>query len=179
MRELVKKLNKQAITTKAAPFEPGGSGIEVRPLGLRVISVLDLTADVLRRSGIKRGMRVLDLGCGSGDASLLIAKMVGLSGLVVGVDESAAAIDEAEKRATVAGRCYWTRFLRADPGTFVPDERFDAAVVRSTLLRQGEPAAFLRLSASVRPDGVIIVVSPTGQSQVPIRFFTEIGGLLS
>jgi hypothetical protein len=30
MRELVKKLNKQAITTKAAPFEPGDSGIEVR-----------------------------------------------------------------------------------------------------------------------------------------------------
>jgi SAM-dependent methyltransferase len=48
-------------------------------------------------------MRILDLGCGSGDTSLLIAKMVGPSGLVVGVDRSAAAIDEAEKRATIAG----------------------------------------------------------------------------
>ena len=133
MRQLAKKLNMQMATAKAPPSEPADSGIETRPLGLRVISVLDLTADVVRRSGIERGMRVLDLGCGSGDASLLIAKMVGASGLVVGVDESAAAIDEAEKRATIAGRCYWTRFVRADPDTFAPPERFDAVVARQTL----------------------------------------------
>ena len=97
MRRLVKKPNMRVTTTNAPPSERGDSGIEVRPLGLRVISVLDLTADVLRRSGIERGTRVLDLGCGSGDASLLIAKMVGPSGLVVGVDESAQAIDEIER----------------------------------------------------------------------------------
>jgi ubiquinone/menaquinone biosynthesis C-methylase UbiE len=159
MRELVKKLDMQVATANAPPSEPGDSGIEVTPLGLRVISVLDLTANVLRRSGIERGMRVLDLECGSGDASLVIAEMVGPSGLVVGVDKSAKAIDEAEKRATVAGRCYWTRFVKADPDTFVPHEPFDVVVVRLSLLRQGEPATFLRLSACVRPDGVIIVVS--------------------
>jgi ubiquinone/menaquinone biosynthesis C-methylase UbiE len=103
-------------------------------------------------------MRVLDLGCGSGDTSLLVAKMVGASGLVVGVDKSAEAIDEAEKRATIAGRCYWTRFVREDPDTFVSPERFDAVVVRLSLL-QGQRATFLRLSACVRPDGVILVVS--------------------
>jgi ubiquinone/menaquinone biosynthesis C-methylase UbiE len=179
MRQLVKKLNMQVITASASPSELGDSGIEVRPQGLRVISVLDLSADVLKRSGIERGMRVLDLGCGSGDASLLIARMVGASGLVVGVDESAQAIDEAEKRATVASRCYWMRFVRANPDTFVPPERFDAVVVRLSLLRQGEPATFLRLSACVRPDGVIIVVSPAGQSQMPIRSLIEMGRLLS
>jgi ubiquinone/menaquinone biosynthesis C-methylase UbiE len=179
MRRLVKKPNMRVITTNAPPSELGDSGIEVSPLGFRVISVQDLTADVLKRSGIERGMRVIDLGCGSGDASLLIAKMVGPSGLVVGVDESAQAIDEAEKRATVAGRCYWMRFVRANPDTFVPPERFDAVVVRLSLLRQGEPATFLRLSACVRTDGVIIVVSPAGQSQMPIRFFIEMGRLLS
>ena len=179
MRRLVKKPNMRVTTINSPPSELGDSGIEVSPRGFRVISVQDLTADVLKRSGIKRGMRVLDLGCGSGDASLLIAKMVGPSGLVVGVDEAAAAIDEAEKRATIAGHCYWTRFVKADPDTFVPHEPFDAVVVRLTLLRQGEPATFLRLSACVRPDGVIIVVSPAGRSQTPIRFFVEIGRLLS
>jgi ubiquinone/menaquinone biosynthesis C-methylase UbiE len=167
------------IATNGSPSEFGDSGIEVRPQELRVIPVLDLTADVLRRSGIKRGMRVLDLGCGSGDASLLIAKMVGPSGLVVGVDESVEALDEAERRATVAGHCYWTRFVRADPDTFVPPERFDAVVVPLILLGQGEPATFLRLSACVRPDGMIMVVSPAGRSQMPIRSFIEIGRLLS
>ena len=179
MRQLAKKLNIKITTANGSPSESGDSGIEVRPLGLRVISVLDLTADVVRRSGIERGMRVLDLGCGSGDTSLLIAKMVGASGLVVGVDKSAEAIDEADKRATIAGRCYWTRFVRADPETFIPPERFDAVVVRLTLLRQGEPATFPRLSACVRPDGVIMVVSPASGAEMPIRVFIEMGRLLS
>ena len=81
MRQLAKKLNMNVTEANGSPSEPGDSGIEVRSLGLQVISVLDLTADVVRRSGLERGMRVLDLGCGSGDTSLLIAKMVGASGL--------------------------------------------------------------------------------------------------
>jgi ubiquinone/menaquinone biosynthesis C-methylase UbiE len=159
MRQLVRKLNMQVTTATGSPFEFGDSGIEVRPLGLRVISVLDLTEDVLRRSGIERGMRVLDLECGAGNASLSIAKLIGPSGLVVGVDRSAEAIDVAEKRATVAGYCYWTRFVTADPNTFVPHERFDAVVVRLTLFRQGERATFLRLSACVHPGGIVVFVS--------------------
>jgi cyclopropane fatty-acyl-phospholipid synthase-like methyltransferase len=146
--------------------ELGGSGIEVSPMGLRISSVLDLTEDVLRRAGIERGMRVLDLECGAGDASLSIAKLIGPSGLVVGVDRSREAIDVAEKRATVAGNCYWTRFVAADPSAFVPHERFDAVVARLTLFRQGECATFLRLSACIRPDGIIMVVSgePAGNA---------------
>jgi ubiquinone/menaquinone biosynthesis C-methylase UbiE len=102
-------------------------------------------------------MRVLDLGCGVGALSLWIAKLVGPNGLVVGVDESAEAIDVAEKRSTVAGQCYWTRFVTADPNTFVPDQRFDAVVVRRDLLLQGERATFLRLSTCLHPEGVIII----------------------
>jgi ubiquinone/menaquinone biosynthesis C-methylase UbiE len=128
---------------------------------------------------IERGMRVLDLGCRSGDASLLIAEMVGPSGLLVGVDGSAEAIDEAEKRATIAGRCYWTRFVRADPDTFVPHERFDAVVVRVILLRQVEPTNFARLSACVRRGGVIMLVSLQAGMEMSIRFFIKIGRLLS
>ena len=179
MRQLVKKPSVQVVTANASPSEVGDSGIEVKPLGLRIISVLDPTADVLRRSGIERGMRVLDLGCGVGDVSLWIARLVGPSGLVVGVDESAEAIDVAQKRATVAGQCYWTRFVRADPDTFVPHEPFDAVVVRLTLLGQGGPATFLRLSAFVRRDGVTLVVSSAGQSHMPIQYLIEMGRLLS
>ena len=166
MRQLVKKLNMQVAIANAPPSELDDSGAEVRPLGLRVISVPDLTEDVLRQAGIERGMRVLDLECGAGNASLLIAKLIGPSGLVVGVDRSREAIDVAERRATVAGYCYWTRFVAADPSTFVPHERFDAVVVRLTLFRQGERATFLRLSACVRPDGVIMVASgkPAGNA---------------
>jgi hypothetical protein len=43
------------------------------PLLAKVISVPDLTEDVIR-SAIQRGMLVLELGCGVGDVSLSIAK---------------------------------------------------------------------------------------------------------
>jgi len=115
---------------------------------------------------MERGMRVLDLECGAGDASLRIAKLVGPTGLVVGIYESAKVIDVAQRRAAVNGRCYWARFVAPDLNTFVPHERFDAVVARLTLFRQDERATFLRLSACVRPSGVIMVVlsKPAGNA---------------
>jgi ubiquinone/menaquinone biosynthesis C-methylase UbiE len=85
--------------------------------------------------------------------------LVGSSGLVVGIDRSAESINVAEKRATVAGYCYWTRFVAADPDTFVPNERFDAVVVRPTLWHQGPRSTFLWLSDCVCPGGVVVFVS--------------------
>ncbi|MEH2513630.1 cyclopropane fatty-acyl-phospholipid synthase-like methyltransferase [Nitrobacteraceae bacterium AZCC 1564] len=141
--------------TLSAPL----SESEVTPVGLRVISAMKLGEDALKRCGIERGMRVFDLECGTGDASLAIAKVVGPTGLVVGIDTSAEAIDVAEKRATLAGQCYWTRFVTADLNTFVPPERFNAVVVRLTGLHQAGRASFSRLSAYVRPYGVIVIAS--------------------
>ena len=136
---------------------------EVTRLARQATFVRDLTEDALHRAGVERGMRVLDLGCGTGDTSLLLAKLVGASGLVVGVDPSAEAIHVAEKRATVAGQCYWTRFVAADLGTFAPDKPFDAVVARLILLDGHERAAALRLLSHqvrphhVRPVGIIAV----------------------
>jgi SAM-dependent methyltransferase len=162
--EIVVKMT--ARNTQEPSYASGRSGTEVGPLRPKVVSVPDVTEDVLRRSGIERGMLALDLGCGVGDASLWIAKLVGPTGLVVGVDGSAEVIDVAQKRATVAGQCYWTRFVTADPNTFIPHKRFDVIVVRRALLLQGERATVLRLSACVRPDGVIIIAAgkPAGSA---------------
>ena len=49
----------------------------------------DLTEEVLRRAGVGPGMRVLDVGCGTGDVSFLAARLVGPTGSVLGVDRSA------------------------------------------------------------------------------------------
>jgi ubiquinone/menaquinone biosynthesis C-methylase UbiE len=111
-------------------------------------------------------MRVLDLGCGVGDVSLRIAKLVGPTGLVVGVDESAEDIDTAERRATVAGQCYWTRFVTADLETFMPHGRFDVVVVHRTFSIEREGATLSRLSSWLRPDGIIIIMTgkPAGST---------------
>lgn len=42
----------------------------------------------LTKAGIKQGMRVLDLGCGKGIMSCNIAKLVGQTGQVIGLDNS-------------------------------------------------------------------------------------------
>jgi ubiquinone/menaquinone biosynthesis C-methylase UbiE len=48
---------------------------------------------------LRPGLRVLDVGCGTGDDARDIAGMVGASGKVVGLDNSQAMVDEARRRA--------------------------------------------------------------------------------
>jgi ubiquinone/menaquinone biosynthesis C-methylase UbiE len=43
------------------------------------------------------GMRVLDVGCGTGDVLFLAARLVGPTGAVLGVDRSAAAVAVASR----------------------------------------------------------------------------------
>jgi SAM-dependent methyltransferase len=54
---------------------------------------------LLLRAGIQPGQRVLDVACGPGDPSLEIARRVGPTGQVVGVDISAGALEVARERA--------------------------------------------------------------------------------
>jgi SAM-dependent methyltransferase len=155
MRELQKKLamKMQARNIENRSGEVRGTGPELRLPRRRIASVLDLSEDVLRLSGIVRGMRVLHLECGTGDASLRIAKLVGPSGLVIGIDRSTEAVELAQRRATTAGQCYWTRFIAADPEIFTVPGPFDAVVARLA------PGAFpLRLAAHVRPGGLVVLV---------------------
>jgi ubiquinone/menaquinone biosynthesis C-methylase UbiE len=56
-----------------------------------------LTERALERMEIRTGDRVLDLGCGSGWATRLIAQRVGPRGIAVGVDISDAMIREAQQ----------------------------------------------------------------------------------
>jgi ubiquinone/menaquinone biosynthesis C-methylase UbiE len=47
------------------------------------------TDSFLRAAGIASGMRVLDIGCGMGDVTMLAAQLVGPTGSVVSVDQEA------------------------------------------------------------------------------------------
>jgi cyclopropane fatty-acyl-phospholipid synthase-like methyltransferase len=157
----MKERDHQVTTADAIPSKPRPATADARPLRPRIIVLPDLTEDALRTAGIARGMRVLDLECGVAGFAFTIAKVIGPSGLIVGVDRSQTIIDDAGRHATVAGCCYWARFIAADPATFVPDEPFDAVVGRPTSFHPGKGAAFLRLSACVHPDGLIII-APAG-----------------
>jgi 2-polyprenyl-3-methyl-5-hydroxy-6-metoxy-1,4-benzoquinol methylase len=57
-----------------------------------------LTERMLVAAGIRRGMHVLDIGCGVGDVSFLLADLVGSDSLVLGVDIDTECLKVAEER---------------------------------------------------------------------------------
>jgi len=58
--------------------------------------------ELLGRAGLTQGMRVADIGCGTGLVSLWIAAQLGAGGSVMGVDMSGEQLRIAEKNAVAA-----------------------------------------------------------------------------
>jgi ubiquinone/menaquinone biosynthesis C-methylase UbiE len=59
--------------------------------------------EMLRRRPYPAGARVLDVGCGFGDATLQIARLVGPAGAAIGVDCASNFIDASKRDAAQAG----------------------------------------------------------------------------
>jgi SAM-dependent methyltransferase len=114
----------------------GYSETEARWLTEQGALLEELTADVLHRAGLERGMRVLDIGCGMGDVSLLAAQMVGSEGRVLGVDRATSSVETA--RALSRGILN-VNFVQSELSTFETDSMFDALIGRFVLLYVPEP----------------------------------------
>lgn len=115
------------------------------------------TERFFRAGGLKAGMRVLDLGCGMGDVSILAADIVGPAGSVLGVDRDAQALTRARERAAQHGCSNYVSFEQTHLEELTPGKMFDAAVGRYVLLYQADPAATLQHVASlVKPGGRLI-----------------------
>lgn len=125
----------------------GGVVMRVRPHAGRVYD--DLSPDPRRllaagiRGQIAPGSRVLDVGCGTGASSAVLAEGVGRSGSVVGLEADAESVRFARRRYTAGHLGY----ERMEPGALggEADGAFDAAVVNGALLigasggAEGEP----------------------------------------
>ncbi len=115
---------------------------------------------LFREAGIGPGQRVLDLGSGVGDVSMLAARLVGPSGEVVGIERDVSSIAVAKARVAEAGFRN-VSFTQTDASQIASDQPFDAAVGRFILMFLPDPAAVLRsLSALVRPGGVLAFQEP-------------------
>jgi ubiquinone/menaquinone biosynthesis C-methylase UbiE len=128
---------------------------ELRRLRLQADILKPITTRLLREAGLAQGMRVVDLGCGPGDVSLLAAEIVGPTGLVTGIDRSPSAIDTARMRVKAAGLAN-INFVEADAAVATGTGTFDLAVGRYVLLHQSDPAAFVRAATThVRRGGAV------------------------
>jgi 2-polyprenyl-3-methyl-5-hydroxy-6-metoxy-1,4-benzoquinol methylase len=115
----------------------------------------ELTEDVFVRAGIGPGMRVLDVGCGAGDVSFLLAGMVGPSGAVVGVDRSEDAVAMANARALAMGLGQ-VSFSQGEIEDISLDQAADAAVGRFVLMYSPDPSVSLRrIAENVRAGGIV------------------------
>ena len=114
------------------------------------------TCHVLLDAGLRRGMRVADLGCGIGTVTTLIGDFVGPEGYVVGMDASEAQV--AEARARLSSKATNIRFVEASAlDTSWPDESFDMVYCRFLLLHLCEPEKALReMRRLLKPGGVIV-----------------------
>ncbi len=110
---------------------------------------------LLERAGLRPGMRVLDVGSGSGDVALLARELVGPEGSVVGVDQNPAILELARARAAAAGHDN-VRFVAADVADLVLDEPVDAVVGRLVLMYVGDRGRALdNLVRQLRAGGVV------------------------
>ncbi len=110
--------------------------------------------DVLARAQISEGERVLDVGCGCGHTTLEIARQVGKSGSVTGIDISAMMLDHARTRADAAG-VENVEFLNADAATQqFPETGFELLFSRFGVMFFSDPvAAFKNLASAIKPGG--------------------------
>src|SRR5579862_2462278 len=89
------------------------------------------------------GDRVLDVGCGFGDATQQLARIVGPEGSALGVDVAPRFVDAAREEAAAAGVSN-VRFEVADVEVTRFDETFDYAFARFGTMFFANPVAALR-----------------------------------
>jgi SAM-dependent methyltransferase len=134
----------------------GHSERELARLGAQARLVDPITRRFLVEAGIGTGMRVLDVGSGTGDVAFLAAELVGRAGEVVGIDRSTAALTVARARTEERGLAN-VSFLEGDPASTTFPRPFDAAIGRYVLQFQTDPAVMLRsIARHVQPDGLLV-----------------------
>lgn len=118
------------------------------------------TERLCKRAGISEGMRVLEIGSGAGDVALMLAKRIGPTGQVVGVDVNADILDTARQRAADAG-LQNTEFIAGDARNLDFSDKFDAVVGRFVLMYMANPPeAFANLMTHLKPGGIAAFQEP-------------------
>lgn len=132
----------------------GHTDHERRRLALQAAVLNPLTDGFLRRAGISAGMRVLELGCGIGEVSLMAARLVGPHGQLHCLDFDPAALEIARQRVKSAGHDHVT-FENVDIHHHSPERLYDAVIGRHILVHTPDPLAVLRRVVSLlHPGGV-------------------------
>ena len=154
------------MTTAGNQYPLGSDPVELERLDHQGRMLAPATRMLFEAAGVRRGMRVLDLGCGAGDVAFVLADLVGDAGQVQGIDRSADAVGKATVRARQR-QLERVRFTVGDITESAPGGPYDAIVSRLVLMYVSDPVAVLKTqSAVLRPGGIV----------APIEFDIPAGG---
>lgn len=121
---------------------------------------------------VKPGMKVLDIGCGRGFASLGLARLVGETGLVVSADLQPEMLRMVTKRANKAGFSQRIRLHQCEVSRVGLNEEFDFVLAFWMAHETPDPSGFLQeVFALLTPGGRFFLIEP--KMHVSSRVFEE------
>ena len=121
------------------------------------------TLNLLRRAGIRPGMICLDVGCGGGDVSVELARLVAPNGRVIAIDLDEVKIDIARAEAA-AQHISNVDFQVAKIEDCQLREEFDVVHARFVLTHLRNPSeALTKIRTALKPGGVIVVADTNFQ----------------
>jgi SAM-dependent methyltransferase len=143
----------------------GHSAGELRRLAEQGSIIRPATGRLLRATRLEPGMRVLDVGCGTGEVTTLVSELMCGTGRVIGVDRAGEALESARAHAASCGVAN-VEFVQGDLSTISLDalgaEPFDAVVGRLVLMYQPDAAAAVRhLMTLLRPGALVAFIEIT------------------
>lgn len=105
---------------------------------------------------LKKGMRVLDVGCGTGAISKGIAEKVGVDGNVLGIDNTEAFINSGKDTYRDVPNL---QLMHADLFQFQTEEKFDLVVAARVLQWLNNPKdAVRKLASFLKPGGYLSIL---------------------
>lgn len=108
--------------------------------------------DLLQKAGLKAGMVVYDIGCGSGAMTLYLAQQVGPKGHVFAVDISEEQLNITKQKVKEAGLSN-VSFIQADVQKFEAPPQADIVYFRFVLVHLQEPKLALENMYGLLKDG--------------------------
>jgi ubiquinone/menaquinone biosynthesis C-methylase UbiE len=123
--------------------------------------------DLLRRAGIGKGKRVLEIGCGTGSMTTWLGEQVGAEGRVVAVDASDKQLEIARRIAQETQSTNIEFVCSTVESLELPNDSFDMVYCRLLLMHLKDPSGTLvRMKKCLKPAGVIVCEEPHASSMV-------------
>jgi SAM-dependent methyltransferase len=120
------------------------------------------------RFGIERGQRILDFGCGFGETSLELGRLVGASGEVLGLDCTSAFLEIANRERDEAGLSHVRYELGDAQAHPLPAGHFDVAFARfGVMFFESAVRALRNVHRSLVPGGSVCLIVWRGLADNP------------